>query len=91
MTRKYIRNAILALEASVPRDRARSAAYEMAYAPAFTRESAVKRMARPGRQNGPFIIKRRAEVILLLLFGFWCTTAVSLAIFVMSLIIQVTM
>ncbi|KAM0714612.1 hypothetical protein Q7P37_009908 [Cladosporium fusiforme] len=87
----YIQNALSSLEASVPRDRARSARYDMAYAPAFPRKSAAKRMARPGRQNVPFIIKRRNEVVLLLLFGFWCTTAVSLAILVTSLIIRVTM
>jgi len=91
MTRKYIRNALSSLEASVPRDRAMSATYEMAYDSAFPRGSTAKRMAKHIRQNGLFAIKRRAEVVLLLLFGFWCTTAISIAILVVSLIVQVKM
>lgn len=33
--------------------------------PAFPREPAAKRMAKHGRQKGPFMIKRRAEIFLL--------------------------
>ena len=85
MTRKYTRNALSSLEASVSWDRTRPVTYEMTYQPAIPPEPVAR------RTKEPFMVERRAEVVLLLLFGFWCTTAVSLAILVMSLIIQVTM
>ncbi|KAM0714538.1 hypothetical protein Q7P37_009834 [Cladosporium fusiforme] len=87
----YMRNALSSLEASVPRDRAKSATYEMDYYPAFPRELAARPMGKHGRQNDPSMIKRRAEVVLLFFFGFWCTTAVSIAILVVGLIVRTKM